>query len=66
MDIKNILWRVVYAAILVLILVFIIPLLFEMVGIAIPAGPALTLIKFAFACLVIIYVLFGGTPPAPF
>jgi len=66
MDIKGILWRLVYAVILVIILVFVIPLLFELVGIAIPGGPAIVLLKFAFACLVILYVLFGPTAPAPF
>jgi hypothetical protein len=66
MDLKGFLWRVLYAAILVLVLAFVIPLLFEMVGIAIPVGPALTLIRFAFACLVVIYVIFGPAPPAPF
>lgn len=66
MNIKNLLWRVIYAAILVVVLVIVVPLLFEMVGIGMPAGPAITLIKFAFACLVVIYVLFGPQPPAPF
>lgn len=66
MNIKDLLWRVVYAVILVVILVVIVPLLFEMVGLAIPAGPAITLLKFAFACLILIYVFFGPQPPAPF
>ncbi len=66
MNIKALLWRLVYAVILVVILVFVIPLLFELVGIAIPGGPAIVLLKFAFACLVIIYVLFGPAPTAPF
>jgi hypothetical protein len=66
MTIKQLLWRVIYAAILIVILVVVVPLLFQLVGIGIPAGPAVTLIRFAFACLVIIYVLFGPAPPAPF
>jgi len=67
MKIKNLLWRLIYAVILVVVLVFVIPLLFELVGLAMPAsGPAVTLLKFAFACLVIIYVLFGPEAPAPF
>jgi hypothetical protein len=48
------------------ILVVIVPLLFQMVGIGIPAGPAITLLKFAFACLILIYVFFGPQPAAPF
>lgn len=66
MNIKNLLWRLVYAVILVVILVVTIPLLFELVGIGIPVGPAITLLKFAFACLIIIYVLFGPASPEPF
>jgi hypothetical protein len=66
MNIKDLLWRVVYAVILVVILVVIVPLLFEMVGIGVPVGPAITLLKFAFACLILIYVFFGPQPPAPF
>ncbi len=66
MNIKALLWRLVYAVILVLIIVFAIPLLFETVGLAIPGGPAIVLLKFAFACLVVIYVFFGSEPPAPF
>jgi hypothetical protein len=65
-NIKALLWRVIYAAILVVILVVIVPLVFAMVGIGFPAGPAVTLIKFAFACLVVIYVFFGPEPPSPF
>jgi hypothetical protein len=67
MNIKSLLWRVVYAVILVVILIVIVPLLFQMVGISIPTlGPAITLLKFAFACLILIYVFFGPDPPAPF
>jgi hypothetical protein len=66
MNIKALLWRVVYAVILVVILAVVIPLLLELVGMPIPAGPAITLLRFAFAALVILYVLFGPEPPALF
>ncbi len=66
MDIKGLLWRVVYAVILVVVLVVVIPLLFALVGVGIPSGPAITLLKFAFACLILLYVFFGPPPPAPF
>ena len=66
MNIKALLWRVVYAVILVVILVVIIPLVFALVGLAIPTGPAIALLKFAFACLVLLFVLFGPTVAAPF
>ncbi len=66
MNIKDLLWRVIYAVILVVILVVIIPLVFELVGLSLPSGAAITLIKFAFACLILLYVFFGPQPPAPF
>jgi hypothetical protein len=66
MNIKALLWRVVYAVILVVILAVVIPLLLELVGMPVPAGPAITLLRFAFAALVILYVLFGPEPPALF
>ena len=66
MNIKSLLWRLVYAVILVVVVTFVTPLLFEMVGISIPGGPAITLLRFAFAALIIIYVFFGPEPPAPF
>jgi hypothetical protein len=66
MNIKSFLWRVVYAVILVVILVVTIPLLFALVGVGIPEGPAITLLKFCFACLIILYALFGPEPSAPF
>lgn len=66
MNIKSFLWRVLYAAILVVILIVTVPLLFELVGIAIPSGAAVTLIRFAGACLILLYVFFGPEPSAPF
>lgn len=66
MNIKDLLWRVIFAVILVVVLVVVIPLLFQVLGVAIPSGAAITLLKFCFAALVVIYVLFGQTPPAPF
>jgi hypothetical protein len=66
MNLKALLWRLVYAVILVVILAFVIPLLLELVGVPIPTGPAIMLLRFAFGALVILYVLFGPEPPALF
>jgi hypothetical protein len=66
MNLKALLWRLVYAVILVVILAFVIPLLLELVGMPMPTGAAITLLRFAFAALVILYVLFGPEPPALF
>ncbi len=66
-KLKAFLWRVVYVAVLVVVLAFVIPLLFQLVGVGIPSGPAIVLLKFAFACIVLIYVFFGPDyPAAPF
>ncbi len=64
MNLKALLWRVVYAVILVIVLAFVIPLLLELLGVGIPAGAAIQLLRFAFAALVILYVLFGPEPPS--
>ncbi len=66
MNIKDFLWRVVYAVILVVILTIATPLLFQIVGAKMPDGPAIALLRFAFACLILLYVFFGSTPPTPF
>jgi Na+/proline symporter len=66
MNIKSFLWRVIYAVIFVVVLTFVIPLLFQVVGFSMPSGPAVQLILFCFAVLVILYVLFGPEPPALF
>lgn len=65
-KIKAILWRLVYAVLLILILLFVIPLLLQLLNVAMPGGPALTLLKFAFACLILIFIFFGPEPYAPF
>ncbi len=63
---KGLLWRVVYAVIVVVVLAVIIPLMFQLVGVGIPSGPAILLLKYAFAALILIYVFFGPEPPSPF
>jgi hypothetical protein len=64
--IKALLWRIIYAVIIVVVIVFAVPLLFALVGLAIPGGPAIELLKFAFAALILLYVFFGPPPPTPF
>jgi hypothetical protein len=65
-KIKAMLWRLVYAVLLILVLLFVIPLVFELVGVGLPTGPALALLKFAFGCLILIFIFFGPEPYAPF
>ncbi len=66
MDLKGFLWRCLYAVILVVILTYLTPLLFQLVGLPIPGGVAVQILKFVFACLVLVFVFFGPTPPTPF
>lgn len=66
MNLKALLWRVVYVVILVLVLSVVFPLLFSVMGVAIPGGAAMQLLQFCFAALVVLYVLFGPVPPAVF
>ena len=66
MNLKALLWRLVYAVILVVILAYVIPLLLVLVGVGVPQGAAIALLRFAFAALIILYVLFGPEPPALF
>jgi len=63
---KALLWRLVYAVILVVVVVFVFPLLLQLVGMPMPTGPAITLLRFACAALVILYVAFGPEPTALF
>lgn len=65
-TIKGILWRLFYVAVLIAILAYALPLLLALVGLSIPGGPAIALIKFALACLLVIFVFFGPPPPTPF
>lgn len=66
MNVRSLLWRMLYAALVVVVLSIGLPLLIAAVGLSIPGGPAIGVLKFAFATLVVLYVLFGKEPPAPF
>lgn len=62
---RALLWRVVYAAICVVMFLVIIPLFAQVVGFPL-AGALWTLIKVCIACIAVLYVLWGPAPPAPF
>lgn len=66
-KLKAFLWRLVYLVLLIVVILFVTPLILQLVGIGMPEGPALTLLKFALGCLALIYLFFGPDPPyAPF
>ena len=58
------LWRVVYAAICVVMFWLIVPLFLSVIGFH-PAGDFLRLLQICIACIAVLYVFFGPTPPAP-
>lgn len=57
--------RIIYAVIVVVMLLIVIPLFFSVVGFALP-GAAWELIRLCIVCLAVLYVLFGPEPPSPF
>ena len=59
---KAFIWRVIIAAISVVMLWWILPLFLTVIGVS-TGGVLLALIKACTACLAILYVLFGPAPP---
>lgn len=57
-------WRIVYAAVAVVVFFLIFPPFMAVVGFA-PGGELWSLIRIAVACLAVLYVLFAPPPPAP-
>jgi len=62
--VKSFLWRVIIAAICVVMFWLIFPLFLEVIGFAM-TGSLIALMKLCIACIAIIYVLFGPAPPTP-
>ncbi len=61
---KNFLLRMLYALICVVIFLVVFPLFMSVVGFPI-TGQVWALIRMLVACIAVVYVLFGPTPPAP-
>lgn len=59
------LWRIVYAAIVVVMFWLIFPLFMDVVGFH-PVGSLIALMRICIACIAVAYVLFGKDPPMPF
>jgi len=62
---KSLLWRLIYAVIVVLILFKVVPLFCSVVGFTL-TGDAWQLIRICLGGLAVLYVLFGPDPKAPF
>ena len=58
-------WRVVYAAVAVFIILLITPLFLEVIGLPV-SGPLWALIRICIACGALAYVIWGPPPTAPF
>ncbi len=61
---RNLLWRMLYAVICVVIALLVIPLFMSVVGFPL-AGDLMQLIRLLIACIAVLYVFFGPVPPAP-
>ncbi len=58
------LWRMLYVVLLFVVLGFVLPLFLQIIGLDVPAN-VVTLIRIIAACIAVIYVIWGKTPPAP-
>ncbi len=66
---KAFLWRCLYAAVLVIVLLLVLPLIFTMVGVGatqVAGSAAFALIRIVGALLILLYIFFGPEPPALF
>ncbi len=61
---KNLLWRMMYAVICVVIALLVIPLFLSVVGFPM-SGDVARLIRLLIAGIAVLYVFFGPVPPAP-
>ena len=61
---KNLLWRMLYAVVAFVMFWLVFPLFLSVIGFAFP-GDLLALMKIITACIAVLYVLFGPTPPTP-
>lgn len=61
---RGLIWRVVYAVLVVLFLFAVMPPLFALLGLPLAAGWPIIKICIAFGAL--LYVLTGPSPPSPF
>lgn len=61
---KSFLWRVLYAALAVAMFWLIFPLFLSVIGFSL-APNLFALMKLVIACIAVLYVFFGPTPPAP-
>jgi len=61
---KALLWRLIYAAICVVMFLMIFPLFLNVVGFPM-GGDLFTLLRLVVACIAVLYVIWGPAPVAP-
>lgn len=67
MRLKLMMWRLVYALLLIAIVSYGLPLLMAALHLGMPTGPVITLLQFAFGVLILLYIAFGpDNGPYPF
>lgn len=62
---KAMLWRMIFAAVVVFVFLWVFPLFLQAIGLSLP-GTLMQLIKVCVACLALLYVFFTTNDPAPF
>jgi hypothetical protein len=62
---KALLWRALYAVICVFMVLWLAPLVAAAIGFPL-TGAVWTLVKAIMACIAVLYIIWGPTPPAPF
>lgn len=61
---RNFLWRIVFAALAVVMFWLVFPLFLSVIGFALSSN-VVALLRVCIACIAVLYVLFGPAPPAP-
>jgi hypothetical protein len=62
---KNLLWRALYAVICVFMVLWLAPLVAAAIGFPL-TGAVWALGKALMACIAVLYIIWGPSPPAPF
>lgn len=67
-KLKGMAWRLIYAVLVIVFVMFVIPLLFQLLGVSLPItdGPAFMLLKFAVVVLIVIFIFVGPETWYPF
>jgi hypothetical protein len=62
---QGLLWRVLIAIVVIAVLLWLGPLVLHLIGLPIPGGDLLTVLKAVGGLLALLYIIWGPTPPRP-